>query len=105
MESLNLFDTELRQRVIEQIVYVHDYLQVVFSDDICLIINNKYSSSGRDLKGFIGARVTKTETNPDAFTIFLEAKRQLSVGLAYEDYYGPEAMVLHGSKYGTIVWQ
>ena len=105
MGSVNLFDTELRQRAIERVVYVYDYLQIEFSDDICLTINNKYSSIGGELKDFIGATVEKTEANADAFTIFFEANRQLSVGLADEDYYCPEAMVLHGGKYGTIVWQ
>lgn len=100
---LNLFDELLLGRQVTQVCFVHDYLQLVF-DSMILTINNNYEFVGDEAKGFVGAVVERTSTSAVDFTLGFSDGRELAVGIADDDYHGPEAMVLFSEKTGITVW-
>lgn len=100
---MGLFDEFLLGRQVSQVNFVHDYLQIVFGD-ISLTINNNYDFVGGEAKEFVGGVVEKTLASQVDFTIWFSDGRRLTVGIADNDYHGPEAMVLYSEEIGTIVW-
>ena len=100
---MNLFDETLCGLSVTQVVFVHDYLQLVLGDDITLTVNNDYKLDGGRPKDFVYSIVQSTQTTRDAFTVHFDASKTLTVSLFDQSYHGPEAMVLNRSA-DVIVW-
>lgn len=100
---MNRFDALLPGQQVTQVCFVHDYLQIVF-DSMILTINNNYEFIGAEAKEFIGAVVERTSTSAVEFTLGFSDGRKLTVGIADDDYNGPEAMALLSEEGGPTVW-
>lgn len=105
MGEMNLFDQKLVGQSVTQIVFIHDYVQIVFANDMTLTINNNFDFLGGNPNKFIDACVQGTLTTDAAFRMQFSDNRALTVGLADQDYFGPEAMVLTANDGSTIVWR
>jgi len=102
---MNLFDEKLYGQTVTQVVFVHNYLQIVFAGEMTLTINNNYAFVGGQPNEFIDTRVLGTFTTDTEFKVRFSDGLELSVGIADQDYVGPEAMVLQAKDSDIIVWQ
>jgi hypothetical protein len=99
---------ELAHRVngrgISSIRLVHDYLQSSLDDSAILNVFNKYAIEPyRDITCIVGHSITSVEESDTAIIFHLSDACVLTVGLADEDYRGPEALQYIGSNQTDVI--
>ncbi len=90
--------------IISKIEEVHDYIQIRFSDGTTLCIFNKYHCDDSSIHMLEGMKVKSIEEIDNKVMISFENNRFLSIGMADDDYNGPEAMVLRRNDESPVVW-
>lgn len=81
---------------------VHDYLQMTFSDKSTLNVYNRYIYDG-DVTGLVGKTLLSiAEQEGELALRFFEC--DLRIGLADEDYSGPEAIEFRRPGKEPVVW-
>ena len=83
---------------------IHDYIQIIFSDDTTMHIFNSYHYDGDTLQSVEGEKVVSVNELEDRVEIQLKNGTSISIGLKEEDYSGPEAMVLRRKGESPVVW-
>lgn len=90
--------------IISKIEEVHDYIQIVFSDGTTLSIFNNYYYDVGSVHAIEGKKVKSVEEAGNKIAITFEDDECLSIGMADDDYNGPEAMVLRRECEPPVVW-
>ncbi len=90
--------------IISKIEEIHDYIQMVFPDGTTLSIFNNYYYSGGSVHLIEGKKVKSVEEGGNNIVITFEDGEYLSIGMANDDYNGPEAMVLRREGEPPVVW-
>ncbi len=90
--------------IIGKVEKVHDYIQIVFSDNSTLSVFNNYVYDGGSVLGTEGKTVRSVDESDNSVIILFESGESLFIGLDDDDYNGPEAMVLSRDGMHQIVW-
>jgi len=84
---------------------VHDYVQLLFEQDIVLNIYNEFKlSNNHDVSSLNGIKVLKVEEKPEAVILYFSNGTRLDIDLRDEAYNGPEALELCVPGQPTVVW-
>ncbi len=95
----------LRNLVVTEVIKIHDYVQIVFENDIGINVYNDYEVYGiEDVKLLNGIRVVDIQDDKKFIKIDFEQNRSLIIDLNDKSYHGPEAMVLYIPGKPIIVW-
>lgn len=96
----DLIDTKLTS-----VTFIHDYLQLGFTNRSGLTINNRYHWSTKDPSSVIGSNVQEIHEEKNSVAFSFSNGEKLVVGFKKEDFSGPEGMLLYieGSK-TPIIW-
>lgn len=79
---------------------IHDYAQLLFNDHAVLSIYNKYIG---DLNGLMNKTVISMEKAIDKWIIEFSDGLTLQIGMADDDFNGPEAFALVDEKAGVHI--
>ena len=91
--------------VVTDALKVHDYVQLLFDQDISLNIYNALRlSHGDDLMMLNGATLLKVEEKPDKLIFYFSNGKHLDIDLGDDAYNGPEALELNIPGQPTVVW-
>ena len=90
--------------IVSKIEEIHDYVQIVFSDGTTLNIFNNYYYDSSSVHSIEGKKVKSVEEVGNKITVTFEDSESLSIGMADDDYNGPEAMVLRRKGESPVVW-
>ena len=114
----SMLDVLLDAEPLSQVVFIHDYIQLVFQDTYFNLYNRvsvhragctlKDSDMGfaDELRRLIGQRVVDTSSEAGQFSaVKFERGTQVSVSLRSEDVNGPEAFELGNNKGLCVVEQ
>lgn len=104
MHTSQTITSDVRGLTIEQVVFIHDYAQLVFDNGAILTIYNDWQHSGSKPADLIASKIQVVTTTKDAFSLILENGISLKVGLTDKDYIGPESMVLEGANGPIKIW-
>ena len=89
---------------IESVVFLHDYLQLVFLDGSILSVYNNYQfSEPLDCASAYDEIVDVIESTLQ-IQIYFKLRGVLSIGLEDDDFNGPEAIVFFKKGNPPIVW-
>lgn len=118
IRPFSMLDVLLDAEPLSQVVFIHDYIQLVFQDTYFNLYNRvtvhrggcnlKSSDVGfaDELRRLIGERVVDTSSEEGQFSaVKFECGTQISVSLRAEDANGPEAFELGDSKGLCVVEQ
>jgi hypothetical protein len=84
---------------------VHDYVQVLFEQDIALNIYNEFKLfNGHDLSSLNGTKLLRAEEKQDELILYFSNGKRLDIDLRDEAYNGPEALELHIPGQPPVVW-
>lgn len=89
---------------VKKIEKVHDYIQIVLSDDSVLSIFNNYYFEGDSILPLENVRIESIEQSDSCFCIYIDGGPLIRIGLTESDYNGPEAMVFKRKGEAPIVW-
>jgi len=91
--------------VVTQVLRVHDYVQVLFEQDIVLNIYNEFKlSNGHNISALTNTKLLRAEEKGDAVIFYFSNGTCLAIDLREEAYNGPEALELHVPGQPTVVW-
>lgn len=97
-----LVDTKLTS-----VTFIHDYLQLGFSNGSGLTINNTYHWSTADYASVIGSKLQESLEEKDRIIFRFSSGAELIVGFKKEDFFSPdgEGMLLYveGAQ-APIIW-
>jgi hypothetical protein len=95
----------LEGMVIENVLKIHDYVQILFEKDIVLSIYNEYKLSYNDNIGFLkGTKLARVEESPNRIILYFSNGISLDINLHDEAYNGPEALELYIPGRPAVVW-
>jgi hypothetical protein len=92
--------------VVTEVVEIHDYVQLVFSDDIRISIYNEMTVSPPSIavSRLVGRIVTAVAEDDNAIEIqFLDGAR-IKVDMRAQAYRGPEALQLNRRGHPDVIW-
>lgn len=89
---------------VNEIIEIHDYVQLFFPDNIVLNIFSNYVCEGCSLLDLRGRRVVSVKDLEDIAVIFFDDETSISINVKNGDYEGPEAMVLYINEEPPVVW-
>lgn len=94
----------LEGRVVSSIMFLHDYLIVIFHPNIHLGIYNDYIYIPGNIFGMFDNTVSAVLEDSDKITIEFDNESRLIIGMRDEDYRSPEAgyLCVPDSIYVTI---
>ena len=86
-------------------MFIHDYLQLGFSNGSGLTVNNIYSWSTTDYVSVIGSELQEALEEKDRIIFKFSNGAELVVGFKKEDFLCPEGMLLSTEGAVTpIIW-
>lgn len=94
--------SELIGCTVSKVELVHDYLQMIFSDSSTLNVYNKYSYDG-DVSALEGKTLLSVAEQQDELSLRFVGS-ELRIGLADDDYSGPEAIEFKRPGKEPVVW-
>jgi len=87
------------------ITFIHDYLQLGFSNGSGLTINNSYTWSTQNHVSVIGSKVTNVKEETDQITLKFSNGEYLKISMRPEDFSCPEAILFYTENSTVpIVW-
>ena len=91
--------------VVTDALKVHDYVQLLFEQDIVLNIYNELRlCHGDDLRALNGATLLRVEEKPAQLLLSFSQGTRLDIDRGDDASHGPEALALHVPGYPTMVW-
>ena len=90
--------------IVSRIEEIHDYIQIVFSDNTTLSIFNNYCYDGGSVHDIEGKKVKSVEELEEKIAVLFEDGTCMSIGMKDDDYNGPEALVLRREGESLVVW-
>ena len=90
--------------VVDQVVLVQDYIQLVFSDGSILSILNNYTCEGDSIRPLVGKMLESFRHDQEAIVFSFPGYGDFTVGMRSEDYSSPEAMRLSRPGEPLVVW-
>lgn len=101
---INEFAQAMLGEPIRDVAVQADETIVTLVNGTQLTIYNDCTLSAADRDAYRGERITNVTARPDAFTIRLAGAQEIIVGLADQDFRGPEALRLRTGKSKVRVW-
>ncbi len=89
---------------IQKIEKVHDYLQMIFSNDMILNIYNNYKYNSNSILSLKNKEIKFAIESNEEIVFGFQDNNKLIISLKDADYNGPEAMELSCEGKTTIVW-
>lgn len=91
--------------VVTDALQVHDYVQLLFEQDISLNIYNAWRlCNGDDLRALHGTTLLKVEEKPETLLFSFSNGKRLDIDLCNDAYNGPEALELNMPGQPPVVW-
>ncbi|WP_193368230.1 hypothetical protein [Pelagibius marinus] len=96
----------LRAAAVTEVVELHDYIQLAFSNDYGLSIYNDFAikPEGRRLHDLQSKTVDRIVEAEDEVVLCFGGDLELSVCLRDECWHGPEAMQLNTPTGQVVIW-
>ena len=102
---MNSYLGELIGAELVSVTFIHDYLQIGFSNGTGVTINNKFEWSTNDYQFVIGSKIKTVHEESEAITFEFSNGERLRIGFKKDDFLGPEGMLLHQEGALTpIIW-
>lgn len=90
--------------VIDKVVQIHDYFQIVFSDGTTLNIYNYCICNDCTISSIEGDRIISVKEMDNEITLNFGGGGTLSIGMKDDDYKGPEALELLRNGEFPVIW-
>lgn len=89
---------------VKTVAKVHDYLQVVFSDDSTLSVYNNYRFTGCSISSIEGEEVIEVLEGDVDIELAFKSGGSFSIGLSDGDFNGPEAVAFLRTGEPPVIW-
>ncbi len=89
---------------VSKFVRVHDYVQLLFGENISITIFNDFMTNVGDMSLLEGRCLLEVEESAEQLVFYFSEAARLTVDLSDQAYHGPEAVAMHRKGKPTIVW-
>lgn len=90
--------------VVKEVNRIEDYLQIEFTDETVINVNNNFEFNGDNLKSIEKEELLSIFECDSRIDLHFRNDKMISVSLLEKDYNGPEAMELHRKGKPPIIW-
>ncbi|WP_078124789.1 hypothetical protein [Leptospira alexanderi] len=90
--------------IVKEVIFIEDYLQIKFTDNTIININNNFKFNGENLKSIEEKELTLVIENNSGIDLNFKGNLIVSISLLDEDYNCPEAIELYRKGKPPIIW-
>ncbi|AVQ13040.1 Oxidoreductase, NAD-binding domain protein [Leptospira santarosai] len=90
--------------IVKEINFIEDYLQIKFTNETIININNNFDFNGDDISSIEQKELISIFEDNSKIDLNFKNNLTISISLLDKDYNGPEAMELYQKGKPPVIW-